>query len=78
MKKYSDIDANGCPKCLNRIGFVFGTCGDCGWNYLDDTYHWIVVRAEQGYSMIDLVEHDNRIRQRRLDREYRRQKDENT
>jgi len=32
-----------CPKCLNEYGFAFGTCSDCGWNYLDSTWHFITM-----------------------------------
>jgi len=35
-----------CPKCKNEKGFVFGTCIDCGWNHLDDTFHWIKVNID--------------------------------
>jgi hypothetical protein len=35
----------GCEKCGNRIGFVFGTCCNCGWNYLDKTWHYIKVNV---------------------------------
>jgi hypothetical protein len=32
-----------CPICGNRQGFAFGTCGECGWNHLDNTFHFIEV-----------------------------------
>lgn len=32
-----------CPVCDNRIGFAFGTCVDCGFNYLDGTFRFIKV-----------------------------------
>lgn len=35
-----------CEKCGNRIGFAFGTCCNCGWNYLDKTYHSIKVSVD--------------------------------
>lgn len=34
-----------CPKCNNKLGFSFGTCSSCGWNYIDSTYHWIKVNV---------------------------------
>lgn len=36
-----------CPHCANRIGFVFGTCTECGWNTLTNTFEWIRVRTGQ-------------------------------
>lgn len=35
------MDTDTCPKCTNRIGFSFGTCAECGWNHLDNTWHYI-------------------------------------
>lgn len=35
-----------CPICKNKIGFVCGTCIDCGYNQLDHTYHFIEVSTE--------------------------------
>jgi predicted ATP-dependent serine protease len=35
-----------CTICRNDQGFAFGTCIECGWNYLDNTFHWIEVQAE--------------------------------
>lgn len=32
-----------CPHCENTIGFAFGTCSRCGWNYLDHSFHFIRV-----------------------------------
>jgi hypothetical protein len=28
------------------MGFACGTCIECGYNYLDNTYHFIEVRTE--------------------------------
>lgn len=28
-----------CQNCKNTIGFVFGTCIVCNWNYLDCSFH---------------------------------------
>ena len=36
----------GCPMCDNKMGFAFGTCGECGWNYLDNTFHFIKVHTD--------------------------------
>ena len=35
-----------CPICKNKIGFVFGTCIECGYNHDDHTYHTIEVSTE--------------------------------
>lgn len=35
-----------CPICDNMIGFTCGTCIDCGYNYLDHTFHFIEVSTE--------------------------------
>jgi len=35
-----------CPKCKNTIGFVFGTCGRCGWNHLSHQWENIKVRVD--------------------------------
>lgn len=35
-----------CPICKNTMGFIFGTCIECGYNYLDHTYHTIKVDTE--------------------------------
>lgn len=35
-----------CPICKNKYGFVSGTCIECGYNYIDNTYHFIEVRTE--------------------------------
>jgi hypothetical protein len=35
-----------CPICKNNRGFACGTCIECGYNYLDNTYHFIEVRTE--------------------------------
>ena len=33
-----------CLICKNKIGFVYGTCNNCGYNQLDHKYHTIEVR----------------------------------
>ena len=35
-----------CPICKNRIGFICGTCIECGYNHYDHTYNFITVRTE--------------------------------
>lgn len=35
-----------CPICKNTKGFVCGTCCNCGYNHLDNTYHTIEVSTE--------------------------------
>lgn len=35
-----------CPICKNTIGFVCGTCNNCGYNQIDQTYHTIKVNTE--------------------------------
>lgn len=35
-----------CLICKNTKGFVCGTCINCGYNYLDHTYHIIEVSTE--------------------------------
>lgn len=35
-----------CPHCKNRVGCVFGTCIECGFNYLDKTFHWCKIDAD--------------------------------
>lgn len=35
-----------CKICGNTKGFGFGTCCNCGYNYLDNTFHFIQVRVD--------------------------------
>lgn len=35
-----------CPHCQNTMGFVFGTCCNCGWNSIDHTFHFVQVSLE--------------------------------
>ena len=35
-----------CPVCKNTLGFACGTCIECGFNYIDKSYHFIEVRTE--------------------------------
>lgn len=32
-----------CPICDNMIGFAFGTCVNCGYNYIDHEFKYIKV-----------------------------------
>ena len=41
-----------CPICKNTRGFGCGTCIECGYNYLDNTYHFIEVRTELLKSLV--------------------------
>lgn len=34
-----------CPICKNKIGFAYETCVECGYNYIDHTFHRIEVDA---------------------------------
>ena len=54
-----------CPKCNNTMGFAFGTCTRCDWNYLDNSYHTIKVDVD--YLPKDIKDrliqlHDKRIK----------------
>lgn len=35
-----------CPHCGNKMGFAFGTCCECGFNYIDHTFHSIQINPE--------------------------------
>lgn len=35
-----------CAICKNKYGFTFGTCCKCGYNYIDNTYHFLEVDAK--------------------------------
>jgi hypothetical protein len=35
-----------CPHCLNIMGFVCGTCIECGFNHLSNKFDWIKVHVE--------------------------------
>lgn len=37
---------NKCPVCENTIGFVFGTCVNCGYNHIEKKYKRITVSVE--------------------------------
>lgn len=44
--KESRKDNDCCPVCDNKRGFVFGTCIECGFNYLDASFHYIKVDVD--------------------------------
>jgi len=35
-----------CVKCGNELGFAFGTCDNCGWNYLSNQFEFIKVYVD--------------------------------
>lgn len=35
-----------CPVCKNRIGFVCGTCIDCGFDQISNEFKWIKVNTK--------------------------------
>lgn len=35
-----------CPVCDNKRGFAFGTCAECGFNYIDASFHYIQVDVD--------------------------------
>lgn len=39
-------DVIACPHCGNKQGFVFGTCIDCGWNYMSNSFTHIKVYVD--------------------------------
>ena len=59
-----------CPICKNRIGFAFGTCVECGYNYLDFTFHKIEVNTDVLKSLLpedvfwQLVEEHEKMKRR--------------
>ena len=62
-----------CPICKNTMGFAFGTCIECGYNYNDNTYHFIEVDTETlerivSPEMFDyLVERHEKFKRRQKD-----------
>ena len=53
-----------CKKCGNKLGFVMGTCVQCGFNEIDNTYRHITVYVEDlpvdlRYELIK--EHNKRV-----------------
>ena len=43
---------NGCPKCGNRMGFAFGRCSGCGFNYLSEQFETIKIDTKLLKSII--------------------------
>lgn len=62
---------DGCPHCRNRTGFVFGTCIECGFNYLDQSFHFITAQVcdlpPESAAMLIAI-HARRTRDSRQDR----------
>ena len=42
-----------CPICKNKVGFAFGTCTKCGYNYLEKEYHRIEVNMDTLKRLLD-------------------------
>ena len=42
-----------CPICKNKVGFAFGTCTKCGYNYLEEEYHRIEVNMDTLKRLLD-------------------------
>lgn len=66
-----------CPKCGNALGFVCGTCIDCGWDRLKNEYAFIRIWAGDlktiAHKFPDLVgriidQHDQEATRRRSSR----------
>jgi hypothetical protein len=59
-----------CPICDNMIGFTCGTCIDCGYNYIDHTFHFIEISTETLEAVVSpevfefLVEEHRRFKER--------------
>lgn len=56
-----------CPHCKNTMGFSFGTCVECGFNYLDNQFHRISVSVDDlcslpAYMLVD--DHAKRTKDR--------------
>lgn len=39
-------EVNCCPVCENTRGFAFGTCVNCGFNYISATFDFIKVHVD--------------------------------
>lgn len=39
-------DVSSCPVCNNRMGFVFGTCVQCGFNHIEAEFNHIKVYVD--------------------------------
>lgn len=37
---------DSCPHCSNKIGLVFGTCLECGFNHIQERFRFIKVDVE--------------------------------
>lgn len=59
-----------CPICKNKICFAYGTCIECGYNYIDNTFRHIRVNTNILKSLLpeeifnNLVEEHKRLESR--------------
>lgn len=42
-----------CPVCKNKIGFAFGTCIQCGYDYIEEKFSRIEVDMETLEALLD-------------------------
>lgn len=59
-----------CPICKNTMGFVCGTCIECGYNSIDHEFHTIQVNVRElkmllPDEIIDWLIEDHHMRKRR-------------
>ena len=40
-------DKTFCPNCQNTMGFTFGTCIECGFNYINNKFEWVKVYVSE-------------------------------
>ena len=63
---------NNCPVCKNKIGFAFGTCCECGYNYLEGKYKNItvcvsdleIILGRYSQDLYDLIEKHDSLKRR--------------
>lgn len=58
-----------CPKCSNTIGFVYGTCAECGWNNQSRQWERIEVKVDDLPEEIQeylVNKHEQNIKRRSL------------
>jgi hypothetical protein len=54
-----------CPHCQNTFGFVFGTCTDCGFNYITEEFTHVRVYVKdlpKGLRDVLITEHKYRTK----------------
>lgn len=61
-----------CPICKNTVGFALGTCIDCGWNYLDNSFHHIEINTDELRRLVDPDTYKRLIEEHRC-RRYRKE-----